>query len=132
MKYEKSCGAVIYKSFADGDRYLLILNKKPGGNGHWGFPKGHREGTENEFETASREIFEETGLRVVFCGGKRALSTYSPRPGITKDVAYYLAVAREGNVKLQNSEVAQYKWASYSEAMNILTHDKHILKKLVN
>ena len=132
MKYEKSCGAVIYRKYDDGNRYLLILNKKPGGTGHWGFPKGHCEGTENEFETASREIFEETGLRVVFQGGKRAVSTYSPMPGVTKDVVYFLAVARDGNVKVQNSEVAQYKWCSYSEAMNILTHDKHILKKLTD
>lgn len=132
MRYEKSCGAVIRKMIDGTEKYLLILNKKPGGTGHWGFPKGHREGSENEFETAAREIYEETGLMVVFQGGKRAVSTYSPRPGITKDAVYFLAAARDGNVKLQNSEVAQFRWCSFSEAMNLLTYDKTILKKLVD
>lgn len=132
MTYEKSCGGVITKNIDGEEKFLLILNKKTNGPGHWGFPKGHREGCENEYETAAREIFEETGLRVVFQGGKRAVSTYSPKPGVTKDAVYFLAVARDGEIRLQNSEVAQFKWCSYSEAMNLLTHDKHILKKIVN
>ena len=132
MRYEKSCGAVIWKRFDAEDKYLLILNKKAGGTGHWGFPNGHREGDENEFETASREIFEETGLLVVFQGGKRAVSTYSPKSGVTKDAVYFLAAARDGEIKLQNTEVADYKWCNFSEAMNLLTHDKENLKKLVN
>ena len=132
MKYEKSCGAVISKVENGETKYLLVLNKKPGGTGHWGFPKGHREGSENEFETAAREIMEETGLLVVFQGGKRAVSTYSPRQGVTKDAVYFLATARDGDVKLQQSEIAQFKWCTYSEAMSLLTHDQKILKKLVD
>ena len=132
MKYEKSCGAVIWKAVDGEKKYLLVLNKKPGGAGHWGFPKGHVEGSENEFETATREILEETGLRVVFQGGKRTVTTYNPVPGVTKDVVYFLAMARDGEVKLQQSEVAQFKWCSYSEAMNLVTHDKKILKALVD
>ena len=132
MKYEKSCGAVISK-IEDGEtKYLLVLNKKPGGVGHWGFPKGHREGSEIEFETAAREILEETGLLVVFQGGKRAVATYSPCQGVTKDAVYFLATARAGEVKLQQSEVAQFKWCTYQEAMRLLTHDQKILKKLVD
>jgi len=132
MTYEKSCGAVIRTTEDGEDKYLLILNKKPGGVGHWGFPKGHCEGDENEFETASREIYEETGIMVVFQGGKRAVSTYSPAAGVSKDVVYFLATARSTQVKVQESEVAQFKWCTYSEAMNLLTHDKNILKKLVD
>lgn len=132
MSYEKSCGAVIWKNIDGENKYLLILNKKPSGTGHWGFPKGHCEGSENEFETASREIFEETGLLVVFQGGKRAVSTYSPKPGVTKDAVYFLAAARLGDVKLQRSEVDDFKWCGYRDAMNLLTHDKEILKKLVD
>ena len=132
MSYEKSCGAVIWKTENGEKKYLLVLNKKPGGAGHWGFPKGHREGSENEFQTATREILEETGLRVVFQGGKRAVATYSPKPGVTKDAVYFLAMAREGEVVLQQSEVAQHKWCTYAEAMTLLTHDQTILKKLAD
>ena len=56
MKYEKSCGAVIF----DGDKVLVIQQVK----GHWGFPKGHVENGETEIETALREIKEETNLDV--------------------------------------------------------------------
>ena len=132
MSYEKSCGAVISRTDGGETKYLLVLNKKPGSTGHWGFPKGHVEGAENEFQTATREILEETGLFVVFVGGKRAVATYSPKPGVTKDAVYFLAVAREGEVRLQQSEVAQFKWCTYSEAMSLLTHDQEILKKLVD
>ena len=34
-------------------------------NGHWSFPKGHAEHAESAHETAQRELFEETGLKVV-------------------------------------------------------------------
>jgi len=62
MIYEKSCGAVIY-TVKDGQRlYLAELMRK----GHVSICKGHVEEGESEHETASREIFEETGLRVEF------------------------------------------------------------------
>ncbi|MBE7015493.1 MAG: NUDIX domain-containing protein [Ruminococcaceae bacterium] len=133
MTYEKSCGAVIVKHENGGDKYLLVLNKKPGSaTGHWGFPKGHCEGRECEYETAAREIMEEVGIKVVFVGGKRTVSTYSPIPGVTKDAVYFYAVARDTDVKVQQSEISQYKWCSYDEAMNLITHDKTVLKKLVD
>ena len=56
MKYEKSCGAIIF----DKDKILVIQQKE----GHWGFPKGHVEEGETEVETAIREIKEETNLDV--------------------------------------------------------------------
>lgn len=131
MTYEKSCGAVIVKRDGEGEKYLLVLNKKPGAAaGHWGFPKGHCEGRECEYETAAREIMEEVGIRVVFIGDKRAVATYSPMPGVTKDAVYFLALARDTEVNVQQSEISQYKWCSYDEAMSLLTHDKDILKKL--
>ena len=43
MKYEKSCGAIIF----DGDKVLILQQTA----GHWGFPKGHVEDGETEVET---------------------------------------------------------------------------------
>ncbi len=132
MKYEKSCGAVVSRCGANGTEFLLVLNKKGNAPGHWGFPKGHMEQGENEYTAAAREIFEETGLLVVFQGGSRAVSTYSPRDGITKDSVYFPALLRDNQtVVIQKSEIAQYRWCRYNEALNLLTFDKDILTKLV-
>ena len=117
MIKEKSCGAVIFRIVNGLRQYFLLLNKKNNAQGHWGFPKGHIEGTENEFEAAAREVFEETGLYIVFCGTDRVVSHYSPKPGVEKDAVYFLA---------------DYKWCTFSEAKKLLTHDSNILEKFEN
>lgn len=131
MTYEKSCGAVIYRINNGNVEYLLVLNKKKNAKGHWGFPKGHREGDENEYETAVREIKEETGLSVVFSGGARVVSTYSPKDGVTKDAVYFMAtVSNDAEITLQKSELAEFRWCSRAEAEKLLTFDAPVLQKL--
>ena len=131
MIKEKSCGAVIYRLEENTRKYFLIYNQKNNAFGHWGFPKGHKEGTENEYETASREIFEESGLRVVFDGITRVVTHYSPKPGVEKDVVYFLASPKLGqNVVLQKEEATDYRWCTFSEALELLKHDKDILMKI--
>ena len=133
MITEKSCGAVVFRT-VDGKReYFLLLNKKNNAKGHWGFPKGHVEPGENEYETASREILEEAGLYVVFYGNMRIVSHYSPKTGVEKDAVYFTAMVRDNQtVKLQKEEVADYKWCTFSEAKELLTFDKDILQKVEN
>ena len=121
MKYEKSCGAILWRNNNGTREYLLILNRKGNAFGHWGFPKGHVEGNETETQTAIREIFEETGLMVVFNGKERFVSHYSPKPGIEKDAVYFLATVRnKQEVTLQKEEVTEYRWCDFKEAKNLL------------
>ena len=87
MKQEKSCGAVIFRQ-ENTRRYYLILKST---QGHTTLCKGHVENNETEHETATREIMEETGLTVDFLDGFREVITYSPYPGCTKDVVFFLA-----------------------------------------
>ena len=126
MKYEKSCGAIIFIPKEEPE-YLLILNKKGNASGHWGFPKGHTEKGESELQTAKREIFEETGLSPEFINGFREVSNYSPFPGINKDVVYFLSKSNKSEVKIQQSELADYKWCSFCEACKLITYDKNLL-----
>ncbi len=133
MITEKSCGGVIYRTVEGTREYFLLLNRKNNSKGHWGFPKGHVELGENEYETASREIFEETGLLVVFRGDMRIVTHYSPKPGVEKDVVYFVAMVRDNQtVKLQKEEVADYRWCTFSEAKQLLTFDQDILQKVEN
>lgn len=125
MKYEKSCGAVIF----DNDKVLLIQQVA----GHWGFPKGHVEEGETEVETAIREIKEETNLDVEINETKRFVERYSPAVGVEKDVVFFVAKKTGGDIKVQEEEVKATEWLYPNEAMERLTYEtsKNILRKVM-
>ena len=117
-KKEKSCGAVIIRRNNETVQYLLIHQVQ----GHWCFPKGHVEGNETEHETAKREIKEETGLKVTFIDGFRHTLSYSPAPGVSKDVVYFLAAYESGKEKAQKEELQGMDWFTYDEATAMITY----------
>lgn len=125
MKYEKSCGAVVF----DGNKVLIIQQVK----GHWGFPKGHVEDGETEVQTAVREIKEETNLDVEIDETKRFVEHYSPEEGIEKDVVFFIAKKIGGEIKVQEEEVKDTKWLTPREAMDRLTYEssKNILRNII-
>ncbi len=128
MNYEKSCGAVIWRSLGGKREYLIILNKKSPASGHWGFPKGHIEADESEADTARREILEEVGLKIEsFIDGFRQVSRYYPAPGVKKDAVYFLAEAPDSEVHIQESELGGFLWLEYDMAKKRLNHDVKIL-----
>lgn len=126
MKQEKSCGAVIFRQEEDGRRYLLIRSVK----GHTTLCKGHVEPGESEYETAAREIGEETSLTVEFVDHFRHVITYSPYPGCSKDVVFFLARAAGGSLVCQPEEVAEAGFFPLEEALSLLTHggDRDVLR----
>ena len=125
MKYERSCGAVIF----DGDKVLVIQQVK----GHWGFPKGHVEDGETEVETAISEIKEETNLDVQIDETHRYVEHYSPEEGIEKDVVFFVAKKIGGEIIVQEEEVKCTEWLLPKDAMEKLTFEssKNILKKVI-
>ncbi len=122
---EKSCGAVIWRRNTNRREYLLVRHN----GGHWSFPKGHVEGNETEEETAAREILEETGLTAEIHTGFRRQVTYSPKPGVIKDVIFFTAVPTGGKEHPQESEISQLSWFSFPEAAKQITYatDEEIL-----
>ena len=117
MKYEISCGAVIWRPTAQGHEYLLAQH----GRHHWSFPKGHMEGTETEEQTALREIREETGLTVQLDTSFREVVRYSPKAGVIKDVVFFIAVPVSGTEHPQEGEIRQLGWFTYEEAKPLVT-----------
>jgi bis(5'-nucleosidyl)-tetraphosphatase len=81
--------------------------------GHWAFPKGHPEQGESPKESAERELFEETGLRIQrFLSEESIQENYSftfKGQLIYKTVEYFLALV-EGNLLAQEEEIAQLEW----------------------
>ncbi len=127
MRYEKSCGAIVYRKFHGNTEVLLVQHKN---GGHWSFPKGHVEGDETEVETAQREIMEETNLEVMVDTAFREVVTYSPKRNTMKDVVYFLARAVTFDPKPQEGEIAQLKWVQLDRAHDFLTYDND--KLLIN
>jgi prepilin-type N-terminal cleavage/methylation domain-containing protein len=130
MKKESSAGAVIF--FQKGKkREYLLLNYL---GGHWGFPKGHIELSENPIKTAIREIKEETGLDVKIIPGFEKKITYSFRHKgefVIKDVVFYLAKAKSQRVRL-SKEHKGYVWLPYKPAYDLITYEKEIIKSAEN
>ena len=116
---EKSCGAVVVRR-RQGKVYTLMSRQN---QGHWCFPKGHVEGEENEFETAEREVLEETGLKVRFIDGFRESVVYSPRDNVMKEAVYFLAEPCGGKEKKQDEEISEMHWADILEALALITYD---------
>lgn len=124
MKYEKSCGCVVFN-----DGKVLLVRQR---DGHFGFPKGHVESEETEYETATREVFEETNVHVEIIPGYRYQMNYIPKnnPSVSKDVVYFLAKPLNTDITPQEGEIAEVCWLDINEVTNKLTYDD--AKKLFN
>ena len=128
MKFEKSCGAIIYRRI-DGELEFLSISNR--GDGHWGFPKGHIEKNESEEETAIREVNEETGLQVNLIFGFRESVEYLVKQDTKKEVVFFLAQNNEQVVCIQLDEIKDYKWANFQDSKQLLDYEssKVVLEK---
>ena len=120
MKYEKSCGAVIFRKAGDWN-VLLIRHTK---GRHISFPKGHMEAGETESQTAEREIREETGLRVRVDRSYRAENRYNIRPDTQKLVVIFAAVTDQEEITPQPEEIAEAFWLPVEDAATRLTYER--------
>lgn len=108
---------------------LLVKNH----NGRFfSFPKGHVELSENERETAIREIKEETNLDVEILDGFREISDYCPFGKIRKRVVFFIAKALTNDIRIQESEIDSYTWIPLSGADGVCTYDndKRVIEKV--
>ena len=120
MRYEKSCGAVIFRKDA-GWNVLLIRHTK---GRHISFPKGHVEPGETESQTAEREILEETGLRVRVDRRFRAENRYNIRSDTQKLVVIFAAVTDQAEITPQPEEIAEAVWVPLVQADQRLTYER--------
>ena len=131
LKFEKSCGAVVYCKEDEEIKYVLVCEH----GGYWVFPKGHVEAGETEQETALREIKEETGLTVTLVDGFRVIDEHNlareGRPNTIKQTVYFLAKCDELNFVAQESEISKIELLDFESAMEKLQFDsfKDILRQ---
>ncbi len=120
MKKEHSYGIIPFRLSQKKWEVLLVQHQA----GHWSFPKGHCEKGESPREAAERELFEETGLKVLLFFSDSPLLehyffTYQGQR-ISKNVSYFPAQV-EGKVILQEKEIQGSQWLFLGEAEDRIT-----------
>lgn len=125
---EKSCGAVLYQTDHN-VRYYLIVEST---SGHISFPKGHIESGETEWETACREIYEETGIQKMNrIDGFRESFVCLTEKGNRKEIVYFLAKFAEKTIVLQDGELISSQMLPLEEACKRINtqEEREILRK---
>lgn len=137
MTKQISAGLVIYKREEDRDKktqtkYLLLYH----GKGYWNFPKGKIEKEERSYQTALREVGEETGIAPRFLRVERNFKVTDKYvyqwegQKIFKIVIFFLAQTLRSHIQLSH-EHEGYGWFLHKDAQRLLRHDnsKSILKR---
>ncbi|MFA7253600.1 MAG: NUDIX domain-containing protein [Patescibacteria group bacterium] len=133
MEKDYSYGIIPIRKTDDAYQFLIILHMA----GHWGFPKGHKEDGENDNEAARRELLEEVGIGDIRID--QSIKLYDKyiysfnEITYDKTVTYFPGFVPENiEIKIDQKEVVDYKWASFEEALDILTFDnqKNNLKEI--
>jgi 8-oxo-dGTP pyrophosphatase MutT (NUDIX family) len=146
IKKDLSVGVIIFDKITK--KYFCIKHKK----GHWAFPKGHQEQNETLFETAKRELFEETNLDLDLLLKEKKIfikkeilfrDSYQFKICeeylVKKEVLYFLGILNFFNfndhikvdlnkinayIKLLKEEVVEFDWLTFSEAINVFNFDE--------
>lgn len=106
----------------------------------WVFPKGHIEPGEETYETAEREVREETGVKAFTTGEPIGITSFiqkwTNKPDETVVVEWWAGVAAGLVEKLPDelyleSDFRKTQWVTWQTALDLLAFDdlKEILKK---
>lgn len=132
MKYEKSCGAVVFSLDSNGTKCVLMIKSYP--NSGCSFPKGHMEWGESERRTAVREVKEETSVNIRITERFRHSVYYSPKPGVRKEVVYFIALTEYCVPVPREGEIYCAEWVPVEKVMDRLEYQndrsvfRHALK----
>ena len=111
------------------EEYLLL--KAADGKEEWSLPGGHPEGSENDIQALSRELFEECKIKD-FQLAKNFVEEdrFINQKGIERLQIIYLARTKNTNVILSN-EHTKFGWFKFGEVITKMRHDswKGILRR---
>jgi len=136
MVREISAGIIIYRKTLEGPRFLILYH----GRDYWNFPKGGIETGERTFETALREIREETGIMrnelkfQEYFKVNENFTFWRKNEKVYKTIIFYLAETKRKVVKIADEKTGQpqegFAWFTYKEAMKVLSNHKDIMRVL--
>jgi len=118
---ERAAGLILFREDGGRRKYLLIKNRR---GGHWGFPKGHIEPGEDEFQAALREVAEEVRINnFQVLPGFRTVVRYTfwrEAYPVHKEVVLFLAQTEEDGEPFRE-EVEDMVWLPFQEAVERIT-----------
>jgi tRNA nucleotidyltransferase (CCA-adding enzyme) len=119
-----------YGIFAVKEGKVLVIKQNSGN--HWTLCKGLPKNGEQNYDTAVRELYEETGLRIdrrlTWC---RFRQEYQTDRGL-KRVDYFPAIVY-GDIHIDGYEVVDYVWVKPDDVHLYLTYeeDKAVARDIV-
>ncbi|MDP3901479.1 MAG: NUDIX domain-containing protein [bacterium] len=130
MKKIISAGIIIFRRTPKGIKFLLLYH----GHNYWNFPKGKMEAGERSWQSALREVLEETGLKdteLRFVKNFKAFErfTMGGKDKVFKIVILYLAETKQPNI-IVSHEHEGYGWFTFSESKRILSRYHENIKIL--
>lgn len=126
-KIDNSYGIIPIRRGESGWDVLLINQySNIGNNTYWILPKGHAEGDETPLVSATRELWEETGLvpESVIDSPTFTLQ-YNFEYGedtIKKTVLFFIGIITDGELKLDPVEVKEAGWFPLTEVVDRLDY----------
>ena len=121
MRKVISAGIIIFRKSREGLKFLLLYH----GHNYWNFPKGKMEMGERSWQSALREVREETGLKsteLKFIENFKAYERFSfgrPKDQVFKIVILYLAETHQPNITV-SYEHEGYAWFTFNDAKKVL------------
>lgn len=91
------------------NQYLLVQRAEGVGEGQWQFVGGKSDGQKPEI-ALKREVKEETGLNAYNL--QKKFEIYNPN---NDTLTYYYKIDISGGLKIQEEEIADYKWFDKKE-----------------
>ncbi|MBO4919482.1 MAG: NUDIX domain-containing protein [Erysipelotrichaceae bacterium] len=130
MKYETSCGAVLYRNTDDTFEYLIIKDR----HDNYSFPKGHTKKKEKCINCARREVYEEVGLNIEPEEYFEYTVSYPLNDKTEKIVIYYMADIKDNEPFINDGEVKEILMLPYEKAYELLTFSqlKEVLRTVNN
>lgn len=129
-KFSDSVGGILLNNET---KYIALIKMD---YNTWGFPKGRPKGNETKFQTAQREIYEETGIKnfeIV-----KELPNYQrpsgSNPKELKTIYMYLCKTEKKELCSVESDIFDAKWVAKEKALDKITlsKDKEYFKKIIN
>ena len=115
----RAAGAVVWRPGSDGTEVVLVHRPR---YDDWSFPKGKRQRAEHLLVTATREVAEETGLRVVL--GRPLTASEYEVDGRPKNVSYWVARCVESLGFVPGREVDGLMWLEWRQAAARLSYER--------
>jgi ADP-ribose pyrophosphatase YjhB (NUDIX family) len=121
------------------DKENRVLLQKRSDNGQWGFPGGFMDLGESVQDTARREVYEETGLKLEelelfgIYSGPQYDKTFSNGDQVSLVLISFICKQYSGQLVESNEESIQNKFYSLKELPeNIFTEHKMLIDDLIS